>query len=146
MGIFTDGDGYAHPGKIIPIVVSVLIAGSFAGCKGCNNVDYGAGTRTGVINKVSEKGYLWKTWEGQMALEGLVAGKSVGANLWDFSIDDQARRGENSNELVAKLQEALDSGKRVKIKYVEAGARWSTRGATSYYIQNIEPADRVETK
>ena len=150
MGFFKNEYGDFREGRIFgtvaSLVVSAIIGGSFMGCKGCNNVDYGAGVRTGVINKVSEKGYFWKTWEGQMALEGLVAEKSVGANLWDFSIDNQARRGENSNELVAKLQEALDSGKRVKVKYVEAGAPWPTRGETSYYIQGVEPTERIENK
>ena len=150
MSFFRDKYGNERGDRIfgtgVSLVVSALIGGGFLGCKGCNNIDYGAGERTGVINKVSNKGYFWKTWEGQMALEGLVAGKTVGANVWDFSIDDQRRNGENPDSIVAKLQEALNSGERVKIKYMEAGATWPTRGATSYYIQSVESAERATDK
>ncbi len=146
MGFFTDKHGYASPGKIISLVVATIIGGSFLSCKGCNNIEYGAGERTGVINKVSNKGYIWKTWEGQMALEGLVAGKSVGANVWDFSIDEQRRNGEDPDSLSTLLRHYMQSGQRVKIKYNEAGAPWMSRGSTSYYIQSVEPAERAEDK
>ncbi|MBI2045632.1 hypothetical protein HYT23_06240 [Candidatus Pacearchaeota archaeon] len=145
MGIFTDEYG-VRIGRVVSWGISLVIAASFAGCKGCNNIEYGNGVRTGVINKVSKKGYIWKTWEGQMALEGLVAGQAVGANLWDFSIDSQTRHGENPQELVYKLQAALNLGQRIKITYMEAGAPWATRGSTSYYIQSVEPAERIESK
>ncbi|KAF0200154.1 MAG: hypothetical protein FD167_5758, partial [bacterium] len=37
-----------------------------------NNYEYSKGTRSGMINKFSEKGLIWKTYEGQMAFEGIV--------------------------------------------------------------------------
>ncbi len=98
-----------------------------------------------MINKISKKGFVWKTYEGQMALEGIVSnGESVGANTWEFSIDNKAEHGENVEELAAKLNLALESGTKVKVKYIEAGMPWASRGATSYYIQSVEPVKGKE--
>jgi len=112
-----------------------------------NNIEYGQGVRTGMINKVSEKGLFWKTYECQMALERIVSGNnSVGANVWDFSIDRQAWHGEDTQELVEKLNDALDSGTKVKAKYIQTLSIWPWRAGTTYLLQDIEPVKKVEDK
>ncbi len=79
-----------------------------------------------------------------MALEGIVSGGgNVGANVWDFSIDNQARHGENKEELATKLNEALESGQKVKVKYTQVIGGWPWRGSTGHYIQNVEPIEPV---
>ena len=105
-----------------------------------NNVEYSHGERTGMINKVSEKGLVWETYEGQLALEGIVSGDgSSGANVWDFSIDRQAEHGENTAELVEKLRGYMRTGQKVRIEYIEQLSTWPWRSDTDYLIQNIEP-------
>ena len=105
-----------------------------------NNIEYSEGIRTGMINKLSEKGLFWKTYEGQMALEGIVSGNnSVGANVWDFSLDRQARHGENPKELAEKIRQYLETGTKVKVNYVEPLATWPWRSGTDYLIQSVEP-------
>jgi len=143
MGIFTTDD-YSEDirwGRVLA-AGALVAATSIGGCNSCNDMEYGAGTRTGVINKISKKGYIWKTYEGQMALEGLVGGNAVGANIWDFSIDAKAEHGENVEELATQLNQALESGAKVRINYREAGWPWPTRGSTDYYIQSVEFVDK----
>jgi hypothetical protein len=130
---------YDHFWKIITIgaICSTLTCGGIL--KGCNNWQISEGERTGMVNKVSTKGYFWKTWEGQMALEGIVSGStSMGANIWDFSIDQQSRHGENKEELIKKLQDAINSGEKVKIRYLEMAKTWPWRSGTDHLIQGID--------
>jgi hypothetical protein len=71
---------------------------------GCDASD---GDRVGVVTKFSNKGVI-KSWEGEMVIGGFSNG---GANTWAFHVPD--------GPLVAKVQAALDSGKRVKIHYTQ---------------------------
>jgi len=121
------------------IIVTGLLA--YGGCQAIgNNIEYSQGIRTGMINKISEKGLFWKTYEGQMALEGIVSGKnSVGANVWDFSLDRQARQGENPKELAEQIREYLETGTKVKVTYKEPLATWPWRSGTDYPVQKVEP-------
>src|SRR5215216_1766961 len=50
---------------------------------------YSTGVRSGVIVKVSKKGFVFKTYEGQLNLEtfGAAKGGSVMNQTFDFSID-----------------------------------------------------------
>ena len=122
---------------------SIVLAGAlvWTGYQGIGNgIEYSQGIRTGMINKISEKGLFWKTYEGQMALEGIVSGNnSVGANVWDFSLDRQARHGENPKELAEKIRQYLETGTKVKVNYVEPLATWPWRSGTDYLIQSVEP-------
>lgn len=94
-----------------------------------------------MINKFSKKGLIWKTYEGQMALEGITSSDSyVGANVWDFSLDRQARHGENIDELSKKIQTYLESGQKVKIDYIEPFTTWPWRSETNFLIQNVSPS------
>lgn len=111
---------------------------------GCNIVgndfEYSKGTRTGMVNKFAQKGIIWKTYEGQMALEGIVSGGNyAGANVWDFSLDNQSRHGENRDELAKKIQDYLESGTKVKVNYIEPWTTWPWRSESNYLIQSVEP-------
>ena len=125
------------------VCVSAILWGSYQGIG--NNLCYSHGERTGMINKVSENGLFWKTSEGQMALEGIVSGHNfVCANVWDFSLDRQARHGEDVKKIAAKLQEYMQAGTKVRVTYTEPLATWPWRSETGYLIQNVEPIVKAE--
>nr|MBI4157176.1 hypothetical protein [Candidatus Woesearchaeota archaeon] len=128
--------------KAVGIGFLVFVLGGGCGSY-TNSHEYSNGIRTGMINKISKKGLIWKTYEGQMALEGIVSdGQRMGANVWDFSIDNQARNKENIEELAKKAQEYLESGTQVKVRYREVLWGWPWRGSTDYYIQAVEPVEK----
>ncbi len=135
---------FERPRRLL-VLAATLGFGAFLGYKTIgNSIDYSQGTRVGVINKLSEKGLIssWKTYEGEMALEGLVGGQRIGANLWHFSLDKEARHGENTSELLEKLRQYQEAGVSVKVDYIEQLATWPWRGSTSYFVQNVEPLKR----
>jgi|SRR3989338_500614 len=122
------------------VLGNVVVASGVAGIVGCqNNYICSEGSRVGQINKFSKKGVIWKTYEGTLALQGL---SNQGANLWDFSIDRQARQGENVEKLAEDVQKYLDSQELVKVTYKEPWATWPWRSDTDYLIQKIEAAEK----
>ena len=52
-------------------------------------ITYSTGTRTGVVIKLSQKGVLFKTYEGELNLGGISEGDGtiMPTRLWNFSVD-----------------------------------------------------------
>jgi hypothetical protein len=131
---------------VIVVAIVGLVPCLWGGCQMVGNrCVYSEGSRVGRINKVTQKGMIWKTWEGQMALEGILSGgESTAANVWDFSFDRQARHGENVQALVSTATEALNTGQKVKVTYVEMLLVWPWRAETDYLIQKVEPTTAAQ--
>ena len=107
-----------------------------------NNIEYSQGQRVGVINKISERGLIWKTKEGQLSLEGITStGQPTGAGIWNFSLDRQARHGENTGSIYSLIGQHMEDGKRVKITYIEQFSTWPWRASTTYLVQSVEPLE-----
>ena len=93
------------------------------------NWTYSEGTRTGYLMKLSKKGYVFKTHEGQLNLGGLQDDQtSILGNTWNFSLTDHA--------LVEKLEEL--EGKKVMLRYEEINKSMPWQGDTNYYITGVE--------
>lgn len=89
------------------------------------NWSYSDGERAGVLQKFSHKGWLCKTYEGELALY-VVAG--VQPEVWDFSVRDAA--------LAQQLSSAV--GERVQLHYAEhRGIPTSCFGETTYFVDRI---------
>ena len=86
---------------------------------------YSRGERAGYVQKLSKKGWICKTWEGQMAmvtLPGTVADK------FDFTVrDDEVAKQINAN-----------IGKRMTVHYEQR--KWiptSCFGDTEYFVTRV---------
>jgi hypothetical protein len=87
--------------------------------------DYSDGERAGLLQKFSRKGWVCKTYEGELALY-VVAG--VQPELWHFSVRDAA--------LARQLSAAV--GQRVQLHYAEhRGVPTDCFGETGYYVDRI---------
>lgn len=110
----------------------------------CSN--YSSGYRTGQLIKFSNKGAIFKTWEGEMNLGGLreesnsKGNISMVANTWDFSIDQGAHRGENIQALSDTLNVALEEGYRIRVHYNQELLTnlTNSRGSTGYFVDKVE--------
>lgn len=95
---------------------------------------YSVGDRAGTVIKLSKKGWIFKTYEGQLNT-GMAIGDFAAANnlqMWDFSV-------RSSNEDVIKtLNDAMLSGRRVKLHYNERYFRFFWAGDTKYFIDEVE--------
>jgi hypothetical protein len=92
---------------------------------------YSEGTRAGQLIKLSEKGVVFKTYEGELNLGGLRTGNTndgLEGNLWQFSVLDES--------VISDLIKA--EGKRVKLGYKERYKAMPWQGETNYFITNVE--------
>lgn len=101
--------------------------------------NYSTGERVGQVVKLSQKGLLFKSWEAQINLGGVVSGGDAGmaANVFNVSLDNDRKDQKN---VIDSLQSAMNTGKRVKIDYHEVyGWNWlHNRGDTDYFIRSIK--------
>jgi len=120
------------------VFVVLFVIAMFGGCfVFCGNFNYSSGERIGVINKCSEKGIIWKTWECEMVLEGMTQNNSgIGANLWEFSIDN-TMSSVQKDKLIIDCMTALRENMKVKVEYSQVLLGFPWRGGTSYYINSI---------
>jgi hypothetical protein len=108
------------------IVPLVLIAAYFAVVL---NWDYSSGERAGWVQKFSRKGWLCKTWEGEMALvtmPGAIPEKFL-FTVWDDKVAEQI------NRVV---------GKRVTLHYEErVGLPTTCFGETRHFVSKVAAID-----
>ncbi len=83
------------------------------------NVPYSEGTRTGKVIKISRKGYIFKTWEGELS-QGLVV-----SDKFSFTVKDK--------EVIKKIQE-YEGKDNVKLYYDERYTKFFWQGDTNYFI------------
>ncbi|HUQ20022.1 MAG TPA: hypothetical protein VM099_10455 [Gemmatimonadaceae bacterium] len=94
------------------------------------NYSYSKGERAGYVQKISEKGWLCKTWEGELAMANLPGAMP---EIFKFSV---------RNDSIAKLIEQ-NSGKRVSLTYEQhRGVPTSCFAETQYYITNVRLVDK----
>ncbi len=86
---------------------------------------YSSGERAGYAQKLSQKGWLCKTWEGELAMVNLPGAMP---EIFKFSVRDDS---------IARLLEK-NLGKRVSMSYEQhRGVPTSCFGETQYYITNL---------
>ncbi len=115
---------------IIGLLLLAILAG--IGYYVFASMTYSDGSRTGQLIKISEKGYVFKTYEGQLSLGGIsIEGdqNNIGS-IWEFSV---------ANNGIYDRMQAL-RGKKVLVQYEEKYRVIPWRGDTKYIITNVEEA------
>ena len=93
------------------------------------NYSYSDGNRAGYIQKFSHKGWICKTYEGEMAMTTV---PGVAPILWVFSVRDE--------KVASQLSQAM--GKRLVLHYKEYRYLPTTCfGDTAYYVDRVEVAE-----
>jgi hypothetical protein len=89
------------------------------------HLNYSDGRRAGILQKFSEKGWVCKTWEGELAMTTV---PGVAPTLWTFSVRD-AHAAEQVGAMV---------GRHVLLHYVEhRGIPTSCFGETQYFVDSV---------
>jgi len=109
---------------IIALVVLILLMGGWTWLT--LHWSYSEGERAGYVQKLSKKGWLCKTWEGELALvtmPGTVSEKFV------FSVRDDA--------VARRINQSL--GKRVSLNYEEhLGVPTNCFAETPYFVTGVK--------
>jgi hypothetical protein len=116
-------------------VVSLLVAvlGTGLWVWGSLAYVYSKGERAGFVQKFSKRGWVIKTWEGELAMVNLPGAMP---EIFPFTVRD---------ETVAKeMEKAI--GARVAITYEEHRALPGRLfGDTNYFVVNVRPVDAAGT-
>ena len=89
------------------------------------NYSYSKGERAGYVQKLSKKGWVCKTWEGELAMANL---PGTMPEIFRFSV---------RNDSIARIIEK-NVGKRVSLTYDQhRGVPTSCFAETEYYITNV---------
>lgn len=112
----------------------LLLIGGF-GCALFGGIDktYSDGQRIGTITKFSNKGFICKTWEGEMNLGGFRKGDKgqAVANTWEFS--------DPSGSFAAEINRMAESGEPCVIHYRQVLVRSIWSADSDYYVTAIVP-------
>ncbi len=92
------------------------------------------GVMAGKVIRISEKGFLFKTYEGKLNLEsfGALKGASPIAESFDFSVE----KGEDGT--ITTLQEVALSGERINLYFKKRYMKFPWRGDTNYFVTKVE--------
>ena len=117
-----------HWGIWLTLIFLVLPAALLAGYTWVTlHFAYSSGERAGYVQKISKKGWLCKTWEGELAMATL---PGVIPQVFSFSVRDGA--------VADKIQRA--AGQRVALSYEQhRGVPTSCFGETEYFVTGVRP-------
>lgn len=95
---------------------------------------YETGVMAGKVLRVTQKGVIFKTYEGKLNLEtfGALKGASPIAESFDFSVESDQK------EVIKELEQVALSGERVNLHFIKRYATFAWRGDTKYFIEKVE--------
>jgi hypothetical protein len=110
------------------IALLVLVAGVFALYTwAALRISYSEGDRAGYVQKFSRKGWICKTWEGELAMVNL---PGTMPQIFFFTVRDE--------QVAARINETL--GQQVALTYEEhRGVPTNCFGETSYFVDGVRP-------
>ncbi|MBE7652842.1 6-phosphogluconate dehydrogenase [Tenacibaculum finnmarkense genomovar finnmarkense] len=110
--------------KIVALIILIITLISFSYYAFIYYVPYSKGVRSGELIKISYKGVVVKSWEGEIS-QGI-----SGAQIFSFSVQD------NEKKVIADLQKF--QGRYVKITYKELYRTFSWLGDSKYFVTKVE--------
>jgi len=112
------------------ILVVVLVIAGFAGYTWVTlHWSFSKGERVGYVQKLSQKGWLVKTWEGELQMLPVPGAMP---EKFEFSVRDDA--------VAQKLNAAV--GKKVSVYYEQhKGVPTKFFGETEYYVSDVKVLD-----
>jgi len=106
------------------IVIPVLLFGLYTAV--VLTWSYSEGDRSGVLQKFSRKGWICKTWEGELAMSTV---PGVAPTIWEFTVREA--------DVAKRVNEAI--GSRVVLHYSEhLGVPTTCFGNTRYYVDAVK--------
>ncbi|MGH2667043.1 6-phosphogluconate dehydrogenase [Flavobacterium sp.] len=110
--------------KFIFIVITTLVLGITGYFTVLYYATYSEGDRTGELIKFSSKGYVFKTFEGEIS-QGI-----SGAQIFRFSVLD------SDTQVITDLKKY--QGQYVKITYIERYRTFPWWGDTRYFVTHVQ--------
>ncbi len=120
---------------VILLVLAVAIGSFFT------FVPYSEGMRAGQVIKLSKKGVIFKTYEGELNTMMMPSSNNMGTitpNVWNFSV--------MKKEVAEQIMKASAAGERMELHYKEKYFKFPWQGDTKYFVYKMEAAAPVQPK
>jgi hypothetical protein len=116
------------------IIVGVLLLLAVIGASFFALGNYSDGFRAGNVVKFSNRGFVFKTGEGQLNLGGFPSMQPNQPNnyVWEFSV------APSNKQVGVEIEDAAVHGYRVKLHYYEKYITFPWIGDTKYHIYKVE--------
>jgi hypothetical protein len=111
---------------LLLVALLLVVAGGFALYAWTTlSYSYSSGERAGYVQKFSDKGWLCKTWEGELAMVNLPGAMP---EIFRFTVRD--------DKVAARLNQSM--GQRVALHYEQhRGVPTSCFGDTEYFVTDV---------
>ena len=99
---------------------------------------YEEGVMAGRVLSVTQRGMIFKTYEGKLSVEsfGSLKGVSPIAETRDFSVES------DETEVIKDLEKVAASGERVNLRFIRRYKTFPWRGETKYFVIGVEQTAR----
>ena len=116
--------------RLLVFLVGVPVALMAAYTWAALHYAYSSGDRTGYVQKISKKGWLCKTWEGELAMTTV---PGTAPQIFQFSVRDNATAHQITDV----------AGQRVRLTYEQhKGVPSTCFGETEYFITGVRRIDQ----
>jgi hypothetical protein len=124
--------------KIIKRIIIIILVLFLGFCAFTYWGIYERGVMAGKILRISEKGVIFKTYEGKLSLEsfGALKGTSPIAETFDFSVQRKEK------DIIKELEDVALTGERVNLHFIKRYMAFPWRGNTKYFAVKIERAKK----
>lgn len=120
--------------KILKWAVALLLIGFIGVYSFYYFAVYEEGVMAGRVLSITERGILFKTYEGKLSVEsfGSLKGVSPIAETRDFSVES------NEAAVIKDLESVAASGDRVNLRFIRRYRAFPWRGETKYFVVGVE--------
>jgi hypothetical protein len=120
--------------KVVKIIGLTLLLVALAVFAFLYWATYEEGVMAGKVLRISEKGMIFKTYEGKINLEtfGALKGTSPIAESFDFSVY------KSDTDIINELRQVSLSGERVNLYFEKHYMTFPWRGDTKYFVTRVE--------
>jgi len=127
---------------ILVVIAGIVLSALFGGCGAITGkIEYSDGYREGNLQKLSKKGFIWKTYEGELTLwgfggsQGGKMGQESMSNVWAFSLDDPSSA--ETATFADQINKHSLRAEKLRMHYTEYFSAQPWRGSSSYIVNKV---------
>ena len=120
--------------KVLKLLIVIIVLGAVLAW-GLTQFAYSEGERAGVVSKFSRKGYVFKTYEGELNVGAQGQVSNMNQNIWAFTLQNS-----NDTAIVNNLEDAMLYGKRVRLHYEQRIIKFFWMGDSEFFVTRVDVA------
>jgi hypothetical protein len=120
--------------KVLKLLIVIIVLGAVSAW-GLTQFAYSEGERAGVVSKFSKKGYVFKTYEGELNVGAQGQVSNMNQNIWAFTLQNS-----NDTAIINNLEDAMLYGKRVRLHYEQRVLKFFWMGDSEFFVTRVDVA------